>query len=212
MVEIGGKPILEHLINLCSRHCIKDIVISSHYMSDKIQAYFEDGRKFNVNISYSYESQMMGSAGAIKYAARFLGNDDFFVFNADVMTNVDLQAMSAFHREKGGIGAILVHPTDHPYDSDIVEYDQNFLVTRFFRPQAQEGVRPISKSGTHFFTSEVLDEIPDGVEYSLEKQLIPDLLAKKRLLYAYYSECYSKDMGTLERLAQVEKDYQNGKL
>lgn len=211
MVTIGDRPALEHIIRLCVRHDIKEIIIGLHYLPEKIQDYFEDGKKFHVNISYSYEPHMMGTAGAIKLASAFLCKEDFFVFNGDVMTNVDLQAMHIYHKNKGGLATVLVHPTDHPFDSDIVAYNQNFLVSHFFRPRAGDVFRAISKTGTHIFRPEVLDFIPAGVEYSLEKQLLPDLLLKGQLLYAYYSDCYSKDMGTPSRLTQVIDDYKHGK-
>ena len=120
--------------------------------------------------------------------------------------------MAQFHQEKQGIGSFLVHQTDHPYDSDLVEYDDNFLVKRFFRSQPGEKVNPISKTGTHIFKPEVLDYIPNNQKYSLEKQLIPDLLSKSKKLYAYYSDEYSKDMGTHERLKQVKIDYEANKI
>jgi len=210
MVEIGGKPALEHLINLCFRHHITDIVIGVHHLSEKIRDYFGDGNTFNVSIKYSYEPQMMGDAGAMKHASALLGQDAFVVLNGDVITNVDLTAMAAFHKEKAGLGTFLVHSTDHPYDSDLVRYDRDFLITEFFRPKPGDAFEPVSKSGTHMFQSSVLDFIPQGTGYSLGKELIPDLLSKKRPLYAYYSDCYSKDMGTLERLTQVQEDYQHG--
>jgi NDP-sugar pyrophosphorylase family protein len=212
MVEIGGKPVLEHLIHLCAHHGIHDIVLGLYYLPEKIQNYFGDGDRFDVRIQYSIEPEMRGGAGAMKHAAQFLSDEDFFVFSGDVMTNVDLTAMSAFHREKGGLGTFLVHATDHPYDSDVVEYDENGLVKRFFRPQMGETFRAISKTGTHIFKPDVLSHIPEGIECSLEKQLIPNLLAQNQLLYAYDADCYSKDMGTPERLAQVTRDDQDGKI
>jgi mannose-1-phosphate guanylyltransferase/phosphomannomutase len=210
MLPIGGKPALEHLIDLCARHRIHDIIVTLHYLPDEIRRYFGDGGRFNVRLSYSYEPQKMGTAGAVKHASGLLGQEAFFVLNGDVMTNVDLSAMRAFHERKGGLGTFLVHRTDHPYDSDLVAYDRYFIITRLYRPQPGEDVPPVSKSGTHIFQPEVLNFIPQGAAYSLERDLIPDLLSKKQRLYAYYSDCYSKDMGTPERLAHVEEDYQHG--
>jgi len=212
MVKIGDKPVLEHLINLCKHHNFTDIIITLNHFPDIITDYFSNGKKFNVNIQYSHEHKRMGGAGALKYAQDLIKDDDFFVLNADVMTNINLTDIADFHKKKNGIGTFLVHKTDHPYDSDIVEYNENKLVTKFFRPQPGDKFKKISKSGTHIFKPEVLDFIPEKIEYSLEKQLIPNLLKKNKKLYAYYSDCYSKDMGTLKRLAQVQKDYKQGKI
>jgi len=211
MIKVGPKPVLEHLINLCSFHNLKDIIISTHYLSEKIYAYFQDGKKFNVHLTYSHEKRMLGGAGALQLASALLKDDDFIVLNGDVLTNVNLTKMISFHRQQQGLATFLVHDTDHPFDSDLVEYDDNFKILRFFRPVSGDNFQPVSKTGTHIFKPTVLNFIPPRQEFSLEKQLIPALLTAKQSLYVYYSNCYSKDMGTLERLAQVRKDYQDGK-
>ena len=212
MLKIGTKPILEHLINLCRHHQIQEIILSTHYLADPIKNYFQDGQTFGVKIKYSHETKRLGSAGALQLASALLKDDDFIVLSGDVLTNVNLTEMVSFHRLKQGLAAFLVHDTDHPFDSDLVEYDDNFLIKRFFRPTPGDNFQPISKTGTHIFKPTVLDFIPSQQEFSLEKQLIPALLTANQLLYAYYSNCYSKDMGTLERLTQVRKDYQDGKI
>lgn len=207
MIEIGGKPVLEHLIILCKKHGIEEIIVNLHYFPDKVKDYFGDGKKWGVSIKYSFEKKLMGGAGALKFAERLISKEPFIVMNGDVMTNVDLTEMVDFHKKSGGIGTIFVHETDHPYDSDLVEYDEGFLVKRFFRPKRGDSFKAISKTGGHIFETRVLDFIPSGKKYSLEKQLIPDLLRKGERLYAYYSNAYSNDMGTLERLKKVESDY-----
>lgn len=213
MVKIGDKPVLEHLVNLCARHGFKEIIINLHYLPDVVTRYFGNGHKYGVNINYSYEKEkILGGAGALKHAQKWLKNDSFFVINGDVMTNLNLTKMAAFHQFKKGLATFLVHKTDHPYDSDLVEYDENCLIQRFFRPLPKEKIKPVSKSGTHIFESKVLDYIPANIKYSLEKQLIPDLLTKQEKLYAYYSDQYSKDMGTLDRLKIVKKDYADGQI
>lgn len=209
MISVGNKPVLEHLINLCVRHGFREIILSTHYLPEKISNYFKDGSQFNAHIVYSHEKQMLGSAGALKLAEPLLANDSFFVLNGDVLTNVDLTAMLKFHFQHQGLGTFLVHQTDHPFDSDLVEFDQQQKIIKFFRPQTGDRFSPLAKTGTHIFEPQVLGFIPSHQYYSLEKQLISDLLNKNQPLYAYYSSCYSKDMGTLERLAQVQADYAN---
>jgi len=211
MIKIGPKPILEHLINLCAHHQIKEIVLSTHYLADQIKNYFQDGHSLSVKITYSYEDSPIGAAGALKLASPLLKDDDFIVLSGDVLTNVNLTEMISFHRQKQGLATFLVHNTDHPLDSDLVEHDDNFKILRFFRPTSGDKSKPISKTGTHIFQPAVLNFIPSQQKFSLEKQLIPALLTVEQPLYAYYSNCYSKDMGTLERLTQVRKDYQDGK-
>lgn len=212
MIEIGGKPVLEHLINLCKFHHFTEIVINLHYFPQAITNYFGTGSRFGVKIIYSHEKQIMGSGGALKYAQKLLKDDAFLVLNGDVMTNLDLAAMVKFHRKKHGIGTFLGHDTDHPFDSDLIEFNNDFLITKLFRPKPGDKFRAIAKSGGHVFEPSVLSVIPESIKYSLEKELIPLLLKKKQRLYAFYSDLYTKDMGTPERLHQVRKDYEAGKI
>ena len=214
MVEIGGKPVLEYLVNLCKINGITSLIINLHYLPQVVVNYFGNGSKFGVSIAYSFEKEkIMGGAGALKHAEKLIGKDSFVVLNGDVMTNVNLLEMIAFHKQKGGIGTFLVHDTDHPHDSDLVEFDENSLINKFFRAAPGYTQKPISKTGTHIFESEILKFIPPKVEYSLEHDLIPDLLRKNKKLYAFYNnDAYSKDMGTPKRLKQVINDYKHGKI
>lgn len=214
MAEIGGKPVLEHLINLCKIHGFISIIINLHYLPQAVVDYFGDGSRLGVSIVYSLEKEkIMGGAGALKRAENLIGNEAFIVLNGDVMTNVNLSEMIAFHRQKKGLGTFLVHDTDHPQDSDLVEFDENHLINKFFRGSPDYAKKPISKTGTHIFEPEVLRFIPADIEYSLEHDLIPDLLRKNKMLYAFYdNEAYSKDMGTPQRLEQVNNDYESGKI
>lgn len=213
MVPIGGKPVLEHLILLCRQHGFTQIVINVHYLPEVITKYFKDGSDWNVHITYSFETQtIMGGAGALKHAQKVLEGEDFFVLNGDCMTAINLKKMAAFHKYKKGIGTVLVHDTDHPYDSDIVDYNSDKQITRFFRPQPGDTFKPVSKTGTHIFTPDIFKYIPAQKKYSLEKELIPDLLSKNEKIFAYYSNEYSKDMGTPQRLAQVRHDFSAGRI
>lgn len=214
MVKIGGKPVLEHLVNLCKIHGITSIIINLHYVPQAVVNYFGDGRKFGVSIAYSFEKEkIMGGAGALKHAEKLIGNGTFIVLNGDVMTNANLSKMITFHKQKGGLGTFLVHDTDHHHDSDLVEFDENKLINKFFRAAPGYTKKPISKTGIHIFESEILKFIPPKVEYSIEHDLIPDLLIRNKKLYAFYdNDAYSRDMGTPKRLRQVINDYESGKI
>lgn len=211
LIKIGDKPLLEHLVNLLKKHKVTEIYMAVSYLGEKIEKHFGDGKKWEVNIFYSYDKKPLGGAGAVKLLEDKL-DSTFAVLNGDVLTDLDFRKMADFHYQKGGIASFIVHKTDHPYDSDLVEYDEDCLVKRFFRPRPGDNFEPISKSGTHIFEPEVLKFIPMKKKYSLEKELIPDFLKKGEKLYAYYSEEYSHDVGTPERLVKVRNDFKKGKI
>lgn len=209
LIKIGGRPVLEHLVNVLKRSQVREIYLAISFLGKRIEQYFGNGRKWGVNIFYSYDRKPLGGAGAIKLLEKKL-DATFAVLNGDVLTDLDFAKMAKFHHQKGGLGTFLVHKTDHPYDSDLVEFDDNFLVKKFFRPKPGDKFTAISKTGTHIFEPQVFKYIPQNKKYSLEKELIPTLLLKGEKLYAYYSEEYSHDMGTRERLRKVREDFKKG--
>lgn len=208
MIKIGDKPVLEHLIILCKKHQIEDIIINLHHLPEKIRNYFGTGEKWRVKIAFSFEPKILGNAGALKKVEALLEDEDFFVFNGDVMTNLNLTKMWRFHQKKGGIATFLIHQSDHPQDSSLVVVNNESRVVKF----GKKAKGKLTKSGTHIFKPGVLKYIPKGKEYSLEKELIPKLISKGLPIYGFYSEDYSHDVGTLERLKKVRKDYQSGKI
>lgn len=213
MIRIGDKPILEHLIILCRIHKIEEIIINLHHFPEKIKKYFGTGEQWQVKITYSYEPKIMGSAGALKKTEAQLRDEDFFVLNGDVMTNLNLTKMWQYHQKKDGIATVLIHESDHPYDSSLVEVDDKFRITNFdSRVKPGDKFRNLTKSGTHIFKPQVLQYIPENQEYSLEKELVPKLLKSGEKIYGFYSEDYSHDMGTPERLKKVKEDYEAGKI
>lgn len=211
LIKIGDKPVLEHLINVLKREGIGEIFLAVCYLGEKIEEYFGEGKKWGVKIVYSYEKKPAGGAGAIKLLEDKL-DSTFAVLNGDCLTDLPFAKMAKFHQQKRGLATFLVHKTNHPYDSDLVEYDEDFLIKRFFRPKPGDQFKPISKSGTHIFEPEVLKFIPKGKKYSLEKELIPKLIKEGQKIFAYYSEAYSHDMGTPERLEKVRGDFKEGKI
>src|SRR3954447_19998617 len=105
MVPVGGRPILAHLVGLLRRHDITEIAINLHYQPEAIVNYFGDGAEFGVTLTYSYEEQLLGSAGAARALRPFL-TDTFVVLYGDVLTNVNLTSLVACHRESHSAGTL----------------------------------------------------------------------------------------------------------
>jgi mannose-1-phosphate guanylyltransferase / phosphomannomutase len=212
MIEIAGKPMVEHLILLCKIHKITDIYIAAHYLVEQIQDYFGDGSKWGINIHFSIEKEPMDSAGAIKLIEKEL-NETFVVLNGDVMTNLNIEKMAKFHKENKAILSFIVHKSTHPYDSQMIDVDDNWQVKGILPPPKKgDRFKNLSKSGTVVMDPKIFSYIPAGQKYSIEKALIQDLIAQKAGIYAYYSEEYSHDAGTPERLERVRNDFKAGKV
>lgn len=139
MIEIDGKPVLEHEIECLRRQGFTDIILTVSHLGQIIMDYFGDGSQFGVQIEYYFEKEPLGNAGALFKIKDKLGSD-FLLLNADAMFDVDFNRFVAFHKEKGGLVTLFTHPNSHPYDSGLIIADKNGSVEKWL---AKEDKRPL---------------------------------------------------------------------
>jgi NDP-sugar pyrophosphorylase family protein len=113
-VPLAGEPLVRRIIRYASAQGVRDFVLNLHYLPETITAQVGDGSDLNVRVRYSFESPVLGSAGGPRKALPLLPDDDFFIINGDTLTNVDLHALAANHRETGALVTIAVIPNRWP--------------------------------------------------------------------------------------------------
>ncbi|MCK5022705.1 MAG: HAD-IIIA family hydrolase [Candidatus Aenigmarchaeota archaeon] len=211
MIKIGEKPVLEHQIMLLKRNGITDIILCVKHISGVIKNYFGDGSKFGVKISYSEEDEFLGTAGALKFAEKMI-KDDFVLLYGDVMLNLNIGKLVKFHKEKGGLATLVVHKSDHLYDSDVVDIDSNGKVKKFWRPKKDEKFKNLTNAAVFVFNRSILEHIEKNEFLDLSKDILPKIIESSCDVYGYNTPDYIKDMGTVDRLKKVTKDYDDGKI
>jgi NDP-sugar pyrophosphorylase family protein len=211
MVPVGGRPILEHLVALLRRHGIVEIAINLHYRPDAIVEYFGDGKRFGVELTYSHETHLLGSAGAAKALDGFL-TETFVVLYGDVLTNVDLSALVAHHRASHCEGTIGLYEVDEPSRCGIVELGASGSVTRFVEKPAPGTIEGnLANSGILVLEPSVMNCVPSGVPYDFGVDLFPGLLSAGVPLSGKKLDGYILDIGARDRLEQAELDYRTGR-
>ncbi|MGZ8665699.1 MAG: nucleotidyltransferase family protein, partial [Solirubrobacterales bacterium] len=105
MVPVLNRPVMEHIALLLSRHGFTEVVANLHWFPELIRSHFGDGSEFGIDLSYSQEEQLLGTAGGVRNAAGFLG-DSFLVISGDALTDIDLAAMREFHGSHDGIATL----------------------------------------------------------------------------------------------------------
>lgn len=213
MVELNGKPLLEHQILLAKKYAIKDIYILSGHLSHIIVDYFEDGKKWDVNITHIIEDKPLGTAGALKQLEDVL-DSRFMVFYGDTIMDLDLKSFIEFDKvEKNSIGSIMVHPNDHPYDSDLLEIDKDSKVIKFHPKPHNEDTyyTNLVNAALYIFSPKVFQYIEEDIVSDFGKDIFPNIIQNENL-YAYKTTEYLKDMGTPDRLQKVEEDIFSGKV
>ena len=212
MILIGGKPLLEHQIELARSHGFTDILIFACYRADLIEQYFGDGRRWDVSISTIVEREPLGTAGAVLAAMDRLA-ENFVVLYGDTMVNVDLERIWQRHRQSQAEATLLVHPNDHPADSDLLEtgadgwiedfHNRPHPTDRWFQNLVNAGLYVIRKAALAPWAG-------SGAALDFGKDLFPALLKRGGRLLAYNSSEYIKDIGTPERYDRICAEYQTG--
>ena len=222
LIPVDGMPILEREIRSLASQGYKDLILTVGYLADKIMAYFGDGSQLGVTIDYFVEETPLGNAGALFQLRNKIGNEPFFLLNADAAFDVDFNRMLAFHKKHGGLVTLFTHPNSHPYDSGLILADKDGHVEKWL---SKEDERPQwynnrVNAGLHIIDPSVLElslknldidsntSFPKG-KVDLDRQILKPLCGTGKM-FCYDSPEYVKDMGTPERFHQVEADYKNG--
>jgi NDP-sugar pyrophosphorylase family protein len=185
MIEIGGRPILEHNVRLLASYGIQDLIINLHHRAEAVLHHFGDGASLGVRITYSHEPILLGTAGAVKKVADQL-TDTFLVIYADNLTDCDLRKVLQFHRRKQGVGTIALFHRENATASGIAELDANDRVLRFLeKPRAEEVFSPWVNAGILVLEPVVIDWIPAGRASDFGRDVLPAVLAANQPLYGY---------------------------
>lgn len=220
LIKIGKIPLIEHQIKLLEKHGIKEIFILSGYLGQKLRKYLGDGKKWGVNIIHYQEEKPLGTAGALKTLAGKI-NEDFLFLSGDIMLDLDIQKFIHWYRqkkaegrEKNKIASIVVHSTDHPFDSDLVEVGKNERINSFLiRPHPEGKTLPrLGIASVFIFSPDIFKHITSRKKTDIEKDVLPQLDLTKYNIYAYNTSEYLKDMGTPKRLEEVNYDYAQKKI
>jgi mannose-1-phosphate guanylyltransferase / phosphomannomutase len=211
MVTIGGRPNLEHQVMLAKRYGFTNVLFLVSHLADVIRAYFGDGRHFGVDISYSIEDSPLGTAGALGHAGSRL-DERFLLVYGDIFVDCDVGRLWADHADNRAIATLVVHPNDHPYDSDLIEADaEGWISTVHPKSRSKDQYLPnMVNAAVSVVERDMLRWIPPNSHLDLATDTFRGL-ARHRLLRAYRSAEYFKDFGTPDRLAQVRCDFEIGK-
>ncbi len=213
LIPINGKPILEYEVELAKRYGHKEFLFVIGYMGDQIESYFGDGSKWGVQIEYFRETKPLGTAGALGYLKDKL-TEDFFVFYGDTVMDIDLNHMLEYHKTKDADATLMIHPNDHPYDSDLVEMDTSGRITGFLCKPHPEGFvfHNHVNAAVFVFSPKVLDRVIVGEKNAMEKGVLRKCIEDGLKVYGYITFEYLKDMGTPDRYYAVCDDVIGGKV
>jgi mannose-1-phosphate guanylyltransferase len=192
MVPILGKPVMEYLIEHLARHGVHEIMVNVAWHHHKIEEYFGDGRRWGVQIGYSYEGvrdhgdilpRPLGSAGGMRRIQDFGGFFDqtTLVLCGDAIIDLDITAALEEHHTKQALASLIAHevPRKDVVAYGIVAADEAGRIASFQeKPKPAEAKSTLASTGIYLFEPEVLNLIPPGQVYDIGSQLFPQMVAQ----------------------------------
>ncbi|HIQ73554.1 MAG TPA: nucleotidyltransferase family protein [Candidatus Cottocaccamicrobium excrementipullorum] len=207
MALIEGRPFMEYVVHELCRQGIEDIVFAVGYKGSMVEEYFEDGRNFGARISYAYEKELLGTAGAIKNAGRLITEDQFLVLNADTFYQIDYHRLEQIKEEKQLSMAMVLRQVP-----DVSRYGRAVLqegILTAFNEKTPDPVPGTINGGVYLMDRTLLEEIPEG-KVSLENQMIPLWLSQGKRLGGMVNDGYFIDIGIPEAYFQFQEDVRKG--
>jgi len=212
LVPVDGVPVIDRQIDLAASYGVRDVLLLLGHRSDDVMRWASNRRRDGVSVEWLIESEPRGTGGALLDARKKLA-ERFLLFFVDQVMDMDLGRLLGHHDERGNAVTVVVHPNDHPYDSDLIQVDAEGRVVAVLRPPHDPGShhRNIVNAATYVIDRSALNWFPErSVKCDLARDLLPQMIDHGTIVGAYGSREYLKDMGTPDRLERVEADIRSG--
>jgi mannose-1-phosphate guanylyltransferase len=212
MLPVVEITMIERVLAHLGSHGIDEVVLSLGYRPDAFVEAYPDGTCAGVRITYATEPTPLDTAGGIRFAAGVAGIDDtFVVVNGDVLSDIDLGELIAFHRQRGAEGTISLTPVDDPSAFGVVPTDADGRVQAFIeKPNREDAPTNLINAGFYVLEPSVLDRIAPEGKVNIERETFPAMVADGTL-YALASDAYWHDTGTPDRYLQAHRDLLSGR-
>jgi mannose-1-phosphate guanylyltransferase len=207
MLPVGHVPIIERLVGNLARGGVSDVTLALGFKPEPFLDAFPDGEIAGVSLTYAVEPEPLDTAGAIRFAAQASRIDDTFVVaNGDILTDLDIGALVAFHRSREAQATLHLTAVDNPTAFGVVDLDEHGGVRRFVEKPAP-GTEPsnLINAGTYVMEPSVLDLIQPGTKVSVERVVFPALVARGGV-FALPTDNYWLDTGTVELYLRANLD------
>jgi mannose-1-phosphate guanylyltransferase len=222
MVPVLNRPLMEHTVRLLTRQGFGEAIANLHWFPEAIEGHFGDGSEFGLDLAYSREERLLGTAGGVRNAAGFLG-DSFLVVAGDALTDIDLRAMREFHESHDGLVTMATKRVAETDQFGVVIAAEDGRIQGFQeKPDPAEALSDLANTCIYMFRAEVFDHFPapgtsndagpdDPPEFAdWAKDVFPALLEADVPFYSHEIDAYWNDIGNLDELRQGNLDALRG--
>ena len=214
LFPILNQPILEHTLQFLRSQDIRDIAINLHHKPENITNYFGDGKKFGVNLHYSREEKILGTAGGIKKLQNFFNDDSFYVINSDVLADINLKDVMRFHKEKKSKLTLVVRKVSNTNKyQPIIRSDQGRIISFLGHSITNsKNSTQVMFTGIQIIEPDIFSRIPENKFCGTTEDVFPGMIMDGLPVYGYLHQGYWVDIGTRETYIQIQADVLDGRL
>jgi mannose-1-phosphate guanylyltransferase len=215
MLPVGGLPVTEHQLLAAKKAGITTVILATSYLSEVFIPYFGDGSKWGMQLKYAVEKEPLGTGGAIRNAAELIdlevakaANEEFVIFNGDVLSHHSIAAQLEFHRKHQADVTLHLINVEDARAFGCVPTDQDGRVTAFLEKMDKPVTNAIN-AGCYIFSPSVISDIPLNKVVSVERETFPNLVSSGRPVFGYNEQSYWLDIGTPAALFKGSRDLVN---
>ncbi|MEA2315059.1 MAG: mannose-phosphate guanylyltransferase [Solirubrobacteraceae bacterium] len=207
MVPVLDRPVMEHIVELLERHGITEVIANLHYFPDSIREHFGD------RLQYHFEAELLGTAGGVRACASFFGDEPFLVISGDALTDIDLGALIARHRDAGGIATLAVKRVPDTREFGVVLHDRDGRVSGFQeKPDPAQALSDLGNCGIYVFDPRIFEYFPEQPAVDWATDVFPALLENDVPFHIHELHEYWNDIGSLSELRHGTFDALRGEL
>lgn len=206
LVEIHGKTLTEHILDLLKKYNVEEVFLSIGYLKDKIMDYFGDGEKFGIRILYIEENEPLGTAGPLKAAKDFF-TESFIVSNGDELKKIEIDKMFGVHKKEHALITIALTKVENPSMYGVARLEGNKILEFVEKPKKEDAPSNLINAGFYIIEPRVLDLIPEGFSM-LERDIFPRLAKEGKIAgFPFSGQWY--DTGNFERLEKARNEWRD---
>ncbi len=216
LLPIMNVPFLSYPSALLRKAGVRDLVLCTADSLSPYQNFVRAEARRGTKVYCSRETRALGTAGAIKNAEKFIRSENFFVLNGDVLTDINLSKMMAFHAKRNSLMTIALVPVPDPTAYGLIQLDSAGKIKNFIEKpkRLKKSWKPpyYINAGIYLFNRKIFDLIPKNENCSSERQVFPDALRNKLPLYGFRAPSpYWIDIGTPDKYLEANRDVAGGK-
>jgi mannose-1-phosphate guanylyltransferase/mannose-1-phosphate guanylyltransferase/phosphomannomutase len=211
MVPVVNRPIMEHILALLARHDLTQVIANLHWFPETIQGHFGDGSSLGIELTYSYEDELLGTAGGVRNVRDYFDDGAFCVMAADALTDIDLQALARTHAEHDWIATLATKRVPNVSEYGVVVTGGDDRVQGFQeKPDPAEALSDLANCMIYVLEPEVFDYFPDKPAVDFALDVFPALLEHDVPFGVHVADAYWNDVGSVPEYLQGNLDALNG--